>query len=205
ASYSHALARGTNPGQTETGSWAQEEGNTNYLGLFGNHIYIPDFPELAETKAYYDWALAGLGGRGIGDEGWYGKLPYSIDHNFKLLTVFTAPYGVTFSGAFEYISGYYWEKLGYVPFFGGYYSFPETRGTRSTPSHFFLDLGAEKEFILAGLGLPQSTALTVRADIFNLFNSQKPVSYVKEDIPIFGQVWGRQQPRQVRISIKFKW
>lgn len=205
ASYSHALARGTNPGQTETGSWAQEEGNTNYLGLFGNHIYIPDFPELAETKAYYDWALGGLGGRGIGDEGWYGKLPYSIDHNFKLLTVFAAPYGVTVSAAFEYISGYYWEKLGYVPFFGGYYSFPETRGTRSTPSHFFLDLGAEKEFILAGLGLPQSTALTVRADIFNLFNSQKPVSYVKEDIPIFGQVWGRQQPRQVRISIKFKW
>ncbi len=51
----------------------QGEGNTNYLGLFGNHIYIPDFPELAETKAYYDLDLGGLVGWGIGDEGWCGE------------------------------------------------------------------------------------------------------------------------------------
>jgi len=205
ASYCHSSAKGTNPGQTETGSWSQEEGSTNFLGLFGNHIDVPDIPELKEMKDYVDWALGGLGGRGIGDEGWYGNLPYSVDHNLKLNTIFLGPYGLTFSAAFEWISGYYWEKLGYVPFFGGYYSFPETRGSRKTPSHFYFDAGIEKEFKLRSFGLPQSMAIILRLDLFNLLNSQKPLSYVKEDIPIFGEVWGRQLPRQARVMIKLKW
>jgi hypothetical protein len=204
ASYCYSSAEGTNPGQTETGSWSQEEGSTNFLGLFGNHIFIPDIPALKELKDYWDWQLGGLGGKGIGDEGWYGKLPYSVDHNFKINTIYLGPYGLTFSAALEWISGYYWEKLGYVPFFGGYYSFPEGRGSRETPSHFYLDMGLEKEFSLASLGLHQDLALTLRVDIFNILNSQKAISYVKEDIPIFGEVWGRQQPRQARIMVKFK-
>ena len=211
ASYSYSSAKGTNPGQTETGSWAQEEGSTNYLGLFGNHIAIPELPNipgLKELKDYWDSQLAGLGGRGISEEeneSWYGKLPYSVDHNFKFSSAFVAPYGFLFSAAFEYISGYHWEKLGYVPFFGGYYSFPESRGSRDTPSHFYLDLGLEKEFKLQSFRLPQNMALTLRLDIFNLLNSQKPISYVKEDIPIFEQVWGRQQPRQARLMVRIKW
>ena len=206
ASYAHSLAKGTNPGQSETGSWAQEEGSTNYIGLFGNHLWVPNLPELAQLKAYIDWALGGLGGRGIGDEGWYGKLPYSVDHNLKINSIFIAPFGLTLSAAFEWISGYYWERLGYVPFFGGYYSYPEGRGTRKTPSHFYLDLGAEKEFQLARLfgGSLQNLALVVRVDTFNVLNSQIPISYVKEDIPLFGEVWGRQQPRQARVLIKIK-
>lgn len=205
ASYSHSFAKGTNPGQSETGSWAQEEGNTNYIGLFGNHLNIPDLPGYEDEKAYWDWAVGGLGGRGIGDEGWYGKLPYSVDHNLKLSSIYLAPYGFTLSATFEWISGYYWEKLGYVPFFGGYFSFPETRGTRETDPHLYLDLGVEKEFSLRGLRLSQNMAFILRVDIFNLLDSQKPISYVKEDIPIFGEVWSRQQPRQARVMIKIKW
>jgi hypothetical protein len=196
ASYSHASAKGTNPGQTETGSWAQEEGSTNFLGLFGNHLFIPDLPGLEDAKEWADRELGGLGGRGIGDEGWYGNLPYSVDHNFKINTIYLGPYGIAFSAALEYISGYYWEKMGYVPFFGGYYSYPETRGTRLTPAHWYLDVGMEKEFF---------SLLTIRLDLLNLFDSQKPISYVKEDIPIFGQVWGRQQPRQARVTIRLRW
>ncbi len=63
ASYSHALARGTNPGQSETGSWAQEEGSTNHLGMFGNHIFVPAMPGLEDVKA---WADANLGDWGDG-------------------------------------------------------------------------------------------------------------------------------------------
>jgi hypothetical protein len=196
ASYSHASAKGTNPGQVETGSWSQEEGSTNHLGLFGNHIYVPALPGMEDVKEWADRELGGLGGRGIGDEGWYGTLPYSVDHNVKINAIYLAPYRITISAAFEYISGYYWEKLGYVPFFGGYYSYPETRGTRTSPSHIYLDLGIEKEFF---------SLLTIRLDLLNLFDSQRPISYVKEDIPIFGQVWGRQQPRQARVMVRLRW
>jgi hypothetical protein len=48
-------------------------------------------------------------------------------------------------------------------------------------------------------------ALTIRLDIFNILNSQVPISYVKANIPIFGEVWGRQQPRQARFLIKLSW
>lgn len=205
ASYAHSVAKGTNPGQTETGAWAQEEGSTNYMGLFGNHIYIPDLPQFQDQKEYVDWALGGLGGRGIGDEGWYGKLPYSVDHNIKLNTIFLAPYGLILSSAFEWISGYYWEKLGYVPFYGGYYSFPEGRGSRETPPHFYMDIGVEKEIKLQTAGLSQPFSLILRIDVLNLWDSQKPISYVKQNIPVFGEVWGRQQPRQARVMIKMEW
>jgi len=203
ASYSHASAKGTNPGQTETGAWSQEEGSTNYLGLFGNHLYVPDLPELKEIKAYLDWALKGLGGRGVGDEGWYGKLPYSVDHNVKINAMTETRWGIIVSSAYEYVSGYYWEKLGYVPFFGGYYSFPEGRGSRKTPPHHYLDISFEKRFSFGRA--PSLRSLSVRLDVFNLLNSQKPVSYVKEDIPLFGTIWGRQQPRQARLMLRFTW
>ncbi len=208
ASYNYSSAKGTNPGQTETGSWSQEEGSTNYLGMFGNHIAIPDLPGLSELKQKYDTELAGLGGRGIPDEeneSWYGKLPYSVDHSVKLNIIYTAPYGLSLTAAFEWLSGYYWEKLGFVPYFGGYYAFPEGRGTQETPAHSYLDIGIEKEFALQSLGLLENMSLTLRLDVFNLLNSQEPISYVKEDIPIFSAVWGRQQPRQARFMIKLKW
>jgi hypothetical protein len=205
ASYCYSSANGTNPGQSETGSWSQDEGSTNFLGLFGNHIYIPAIQELEDVKAYWDYQLGGLGGRGIGDEGWYGKLPYSLDHNVKIHSIFVAPYGVALSAAFEWISGYYWEKLGYVPFFGGYYAFPEGRGTRKTPGHAFLDLGLQKEFHLGRDGRMPDFVISLRLDVFNILNSQRPIAYIKEDIPIFGQIWGRQQPRQARVTVKIKW
>jgi hypothetical protein len=204
ASYSHALAEGTNPGQTETGAWSQEEGSTNYVGLFGKHMYIPPLPELAAVKAENDRMFGGLGGRGIGDEGWYGKLPYSVNHDFKVNASVNAPLGIFCSAAFEFISGYYWEKLGYVPGFGGYYAFPEGRGTRETSAHSYVDLSLEKSFAVPVKGFLKDASLSVRLDVFNLLNSQTPISYVKEDVPIFGSIWGRQQPRQARISAKLK-
>ena len=204
ASYSYAMAKGTNPGQTETGAWSQEEGSTNYVGLFGKHMYIPAFPELVALKAEVDRMFGGLGGRGIGDEGWYGKLPYTVDHDLKVNAIFNGPFGLMGSAAFEYISGYYWEKLGFVPGFGGYYSFPEGRGTRKTPAHSYLDLSLEKSFAVPVKGFLKDAALAVRLDVFNLLNSQSPISYVKEDVPIFSTVWGRQQSRQARISARLK-
>ncbi|MBM3293570.1 MAG: TonB-dependent receptor [Candidatus Aminicenantes bacterium] len=204
ASYSHALARGTNPGQSESGAWSQDEGSTNYLGLFGNHLYVPPLPELAAVKDWVDAQLGGLGGRGVGDEGWYGKLPYSADHNVKLNLAYSAPRGISAAAAFEYISGYYWEKLGYVPFFGGYYAFPEGRGSRKSPAHAYLDLSLEKSFTFGAASGTSPLRLAVRLDVFNALNSQRPISYVKENIPLFGTAWALQQPRQARVSALLK-
>ena len=204
ASYVHAKARGTNPGQGESGSWSQDEGSTNFLGLFGNHFDVPHVAELADIKAVVDYNFGGLGGRGIGDEGWYGDLPYSVDHVLKLNAIYRAPFGIIGSAAFEFLSGYHWEKLGYVPGFGGYYSFPEGRGSKSTPAHAYLDISVEKTFALPlGRAFPNA-GLSLRLDVFNALNSQRPVSYVKEDVPIFGMVWSRQQPRQARVSAAFR-
>ena len=204
ASYAHAVAKGTNPGQTETGAWSQSEGSTNYVGLFGKHMYIPPLPELAAVIAENDRMFGGLGGRSIGDEGWFGKLPYSVDHDVKINAMANAPFGILASAAFEYISGYYWEKLGYVPGFSGYYAFPEGRGTRLTPEHVYVDVSLEKSFAVPVKGFLKDASLSIRLDLFNLLNSQTPISYVKEDVPIFGSVWGRQQPRQARVSAKFR-
>jgi hypothetical protein len=202
ASYSHGVAKGTNPGQSEAGSWAQEEGSTNYLGMFGNHLYVPPLPELAALKQWADANLGGLGGRGVGDEGWYGPLPYSVDHDVKINVLAAGPLGLLAAGAFEFVSGYPWEKLGYVPFFGGYYSFPEGRGARTSPGHAYLDLSLEKQILLPLGGFLRDAALSLRFDVFNALNSQAPIAYVKENIPLFGQVWGRQAPRQARLSAK---
>jgi hypothetical protein len=47
--------------------------------------------------------------------------------------------------------------------------------------------------------------LDLGVNVYNLFNSQTPVSYAKEDTDIFGQVWGRQLPRwvQIRAGLRF--
>ena len=79
---------------------------------------------------------------------------------------------------------------------------PESRGTRMTPAHSYLDLSFEKSFALPARGAFQDAALSVRFDVFNALDSQTPIAYVKENIPIFGQVWGRQAPRQARLSAK---
>jgi len=200
ASYSFSSAKGTNPGQVEVGAWSQSEAGTNNISLFGKHIFIPPLPGLEEIKAYYDYQLGGLGGEGYGDEGWYGKLPYSVDHDVKLNVVYLAPWGVTVSAAFEYLSGYYWQKLGYVPYFGVYFTFPEGRGSRRSPAHTYLDLGLQKN-----IALNNRMTLGLRLDVFNLLNSQQPVSFVQEDIPLFGSVWGRQNPRSARAMVRFMW
>jgi hypothetical protein len=62
----------------------------------------------------------------------------------------------------------------------------------------------EKTFRVPGPGIAKNVALSVRLDVFNILDSQQPIAYVKENIPVFGAVWGRQQPRQARVSAKLK-
>ena len=197
ASYTWSEAKGTNPGQFEAGYWAGTSGNGAEAGVFGDHVVAP---EGNPWKALLDWYFGGLGGRGVGDEGWYGFLPYSVDHQFKILGTYFAPYGFVVSGVIEYLSGYHWEKKGYSAGYRDFYLFPEGRGGRTTPGHMYVDLAVEKDFKLT-----DGIAVGVRMNINNLFNSQKPISFVKADTTLFGEVWGRQLPRwlQFQLIVKF--
>jgi hypothetical protein len=197
ASYTWSQAKGTNPGQFEYGFWAGTLGNLYEAGVFGDHVVAP---EGNSWKPILDSIFGGLGGRGIGDEGWYGFLPYSVDHQAKILGSYFAPYGFVITAGFEYLSGYHWEKKGYLASYGDYYLFPEGRGGRTTPAHTYVDVSVEKNF-----ALPQGFVLELRFNVFNLFNTQRSISFVKADTELFGDVWARQQPRwlQLQAAIKF--
>jgi len=198
ASYTWSQAKGTNPGNAwRWGTWQGSLDSGYEYGPFGDH---PNVPEGEPAKELIDTLFGGTGGIGVGDEGWYGFLPYSVDHVVKILGTYMAPYGFNISAGIEYLSGYHWEKKGLYQAFGLYFTFPEGRGGRTTPAHMYMDLSIEKDFVLRrgfvlGLGL----------NVYNLLNSQRPISFVKEDTELFGQVWGRQLPRwlQFKFTMKF--
>jgi hypothetical protein len=196
-SYVWSKARGTSTGNyRENNTWDYAIGGAYDYSPFGDH---PNLPESDPDKAMWDALLGGLGGPGIGDEGWYGDLPYSVDHVVKLLATWVAPWDLRVSPSLEWLSGYHWEKKGWSDGYGAYATFPEGRGSRTTPSHAYVDLAVEKEFDLG-----QGFALGLGVNVYNLFNSQQPVSFVKEDTDLFGQVWARQLPRWVQLKVGLK-
>ena len=103
------------------------------------------------------------------------------------------------SAGLEYLSGYHWEKKGLSSATAVYILFPEGRGTRTTPGHWYLDILAEKDFFLSG-----GMRIVLGLNVFNLLNSQKPVSFIKEDTVQFGEVWGRQLPRWLQLKLAFR-
>ncbi len=198
ASYTWSQAKGTDPGNAyEFGTWDVLGGSTYNLGVFGDRPYMP--PE-APDKTLYDNIFAGLGGRGIGGEGWYGFLPYSVDHIVKIFATYFAPYGINVSANIEYLSGYHWQEKGWVAAYGGYYAFPEGRGVLTTPPHMYVDLLIQKDFQLRS-----GVILNLGVNVYNLMNSQRPVSFVQEENSLFGQVWARQMPRwtQIKAGLRF--
>ena len=196
-SYTWSQAKGTDPGNSfEPATFAFGWGSGYEGGIFGDHAHVPDGDP---NKEIVDSLFGGLGGRGVGEEGWYGFLPYSVDHAVKALATYAAPHGIHVSTAIEYLSGYHWEKKGWSDGYGFYFTFPEGRGGRMTPGHLYVDLSAEKEFRLKG-----GTVLGVGVNVYNLLNSQRPVSYMKEDNELFGEVWARQLPRWVQLKANFR-
>jgi hypothetical protein len=198
AAYTWSQCKGTNPGNaTEWATWNAMGASAYEYGVFGDHPYVP---EGEPAKEFIDMLLGGSGGLGVGDEGWYGFLPYSVDHVIKMLGTYLAPYGFNISVGVEYLSGYHWEKKGLNRAFGLYFTFPEGRGIRTTPAHMYMDLLVEKD-----ITLKEGLILAVGMNVYNLFNSQRPISFVKEDTDLFGQVWGRQLPRwlQFKLALRF--
>jgi hypothetical protein len=197
ASYTWSQAKGTLPGNVwEVATFESGWGSWYDGALFGDHPLVADG---APDKEVLDALYQGLGGRGIGDEGWYGFLPYSVNHIAKILATYFAPYGIVLSSNIEYLSGYHWEKKGWSEIYACYCTFPEGRGGRITPSHIYVDLAAEKDF-----RLKNGMTLALGINAYNILNSQQPVSYAKQDNELFGQVWARQLPRWVQLKFLFR-
>ena len=191
--YTWSRAKGTNPGNVfERYTLSFPYMDLYDISAFGEH---PLVPEGEPGKEFLDQFLQGLGGRDVGDEGWYGYLPHSVDHVIKILGTYSAPLGFMISSGIEYLSGYHWEKRGWSDFGGSYMRFPEGRGVRTTPAHMYVDFAIERDIVLK-----QGFVLALGLNAYNLLNGQKPVSYVKEDTDLFGQVWGRQLPRWVQFK-----
>jgi len=74
-----------------------------------------------------------------------------------------------------------------------------SRGPGAPPPHAYVDLAAEKE-----ISLGRGKVLSLGLNVYNLFNSQRPVSFIKEDTELFGQVWGRQLPRWLQFKLTFR-
>jgi hypothetical protein len=190
ASYTWSSARGSTPGNSF------ESGGGYDGGPFGDR---PNMPASDPNAELYAFLFEGLGGRGAGAEGWYGALPYNVDHDVKVLATYYAPHRFTVSLSFEWLSGYPWEKRGWSNGYGAYLTFPEGRGGRTTPSLTYVDLAAQKEF-----RLKNDVFLALGVNVNNLFNSQQPVSYIKEDTELLGRVWARQLPRWVQLTASLR-
>lgn len=183
-SYVNSEAKGTNPGQFERGGFQSSWGSGNYVGTFGDHVPGDD-------------GYAGLGGPADGDEGWYGYLPYSVDHQIKLRGFYKAPYGFTIGSSFEWNSGYHWSKRTDVPYYG-YEGFGEGRGSRTLPEVYYWDISVEKSFTFS-----ERYTVGLKLDIFNVTNNDQPISYVQQDTDLFGEVLKRQDPTSMRLTARF--
>jgi hypothetical protein len=64
----------------------------------------------------------------------------------------------------------------------------------------YADLAVEKDF-----GIRTGLTLSLGVNAYNIFNSQRPVSFVRNDDSLFEQVWARQLPRwvQIKASLRF--
>ena len=99
AAYTWSQAKGTSPGNFyEFATWQATAANAYELGVFGDH---PLVPEGQPDKEFLDSLFQGAGGQGVGDEGWYGSLPYSVDHVVKVLGTYMAPSGFNVSEGME--------------------------------------------------------------------------------------------------------
>lgn len=204
--------KGTNPGNFELGDYGGATGSSNDIGVFGDNpgqIAIdrqklrfpndcdPSNPLYSGLCRWY--IFEGLGSMDD-DEGWYGKLPYAVDQNFKVLASYAFPRDWYVNGFFNWRSGYHWQAKGFQELYGDYFTYPEGRGVRETPSTVQVDLGFGRRF-----KLPERWgALDFGMQLFNVLGSRTPLSYVQTiDAPDFGQTFSKLDGRTARVTMKY--
>jgi hypothetical protein len=176
--------------------WSDLTGNADYA-LAG---YVSDFEDLNGTVNAN------------------GNLPFNSEWVLKLSASVDLPWGVMFSGFYQYRTGEYWTP--YVRVRGLYFNdrtnvYMEERGSRQYDDRSTLDLHLEKAFSLSS-----RLELTLMVDTFNALDSDKVTSVVQrwgdyaydyEDHPAssewrpsstFGDAVSIQRPREIRLGAK---
>jgi hypothetical protein len=115
----------------------------------------------------------------------------------KLSGAYTAPFGTTFGGVYEFDSGHAWQKRGFVSNYADYFAFPQGRGTRVMPSVQYLDIS-----ISHAVSLGKSRTAVAGLDIFNPLDWDSPVTYYENNDENFGLTMYRQAPRALRFTVK---
>ncbi len=196
--YVWSEAKGTTPGQFERGGYQSSWGSGNNVGVFGDRPpYDPDGTEYDEDAEFWAELLGGLGGLD-GDDGWYGHLPYSVDHQIMLNSSYRTQFGLVVGLGVEWNSGYHWQKRGFQEAYGGYLTFPEERGSREMPSIYWIDLSLAYNFRVY-----RDQTIGAKIDVFNITDNDTPVSYIQEDTDSFGEVLKRQSPRSARLTLTY--
>ncbi|PIE01631.1 MAG: hypothetical protein CSA81_10745 [Acidobacteria bacterium] len=194
-SYTWTDSKGTNPGNFENETLNNPGGSGNYVGVFGDHIHS-DGSDLGD---YLDFLTDGLGGRGHGDEGWYGKLSDSVDHAVNFVGNFNLPWDIKVATALQWIDGYFYTKKDFQAIYQGFFVFTEGRGSRKTPSTYWLDLSATKS-----LKIKDRHEITFRLDVFNVTDQQEAISMVEENTVDFNKIYARQNPQALQLGIHYK-
>jgi outer membrane receptor protein involved in Fe transport len=133
-----------------------------------------------------------------------GKLEHQRPHYFKLQGTYLAPWGFSISANFQYFSGDPFTRTlrsleaGLSLYQGSATKNAEPRGSSETPSNYLLDLSIQKVFSL-GFG-----SLTLIADAFNVFNSNKVTSYGALTEVNYMTTLAITPPRFLRLGVAFQ-
>jgi outer membrane receptor for ferrienterochelin and colicin len=186
---------GTNPGNFENETLNNPGGSGNYVGVFGDGVQS-DGSQFGD-----DWAalFSGLGGVGIGDEGWEGNLSDSVDTSLNFVGNWNLPWDLELVSTVQYVDGYFYTLKGFQGAYGGFFTFPEGRGSRSTDAAYWLDLSLARNFKFGN-----RHNLQLRVDAFNILDEQEAISVVEEDTIDFETPFARQNPRAFQFGVQYK-
>jgi len=187
--------KGTNPGNFENETLNNPGGSGNYVGIFGDGVLSDGSPAVDTYAAFFN----GLGGVGLGDQGWYGNLSDSVDTSVNFIGNWSLPLDIDLATTLQYVDGFFYAKKGYQPAYGGYYTFPEGRGSRSTDATYWLDLSLARNFRFAN-----RHNVALRIDAFNVTDEQKAISVVEESTLSFETPFARQNPRALQFGVQYK-
>lgn len=199
-SYTLSEATGHMPGQFEIASGGATGSDGNEVG-----VYLDDVNDQATRDMFfeygYGWLLDGLAGLGRqGDDSYYGYLPYHSFHQVKLAGSYTLPSDTTIGAVYEFDSGHAWQKRGEVYLYGDFFAFPEGRGSRFMPAVHYVNLR-----VAQNIAFSDRQDLEVALDVFNVLDSETPVTYYENEGEAFGEVMYRQSPLAFRLGATFNY